>query len=95
MWTEERASFHGRYYSNDRAPCQPKPVQWPHQPIWIGGVRNRLLEVADWVNFSDFQITYVRCGERVGFLREGSPHFGRDPGAPKVFHREGGLRREG
>ena len=40
-------------------------------------------EVADWVNFSDFQITYVRCGERVGFLREGSPHFGRDPAAPR------------
>jgi alkanesulfonate monooxygenase SsuD/methylene tetrahydromethanopterin reductase-like flavin-dependent oxidoreductase (luciferase family) len=66
MWTQERASFHGRYYSIDRAPCQPKPVQRPHPPIWIGGVRNRLLEVAaevaDWVNFSDFQITYERSG---------------------------------
>src|SRR5205823_11105162 len=37
MWTQERASFRGRYYTVDGAVCEPKPLQRPHPPIWIGG----------------------------------------------------------
>jgi len=37
MWTEERPSFKGRYYSIEEAICNPKPVQKPHPPILIGG----------------------------------------------------------
>lgn len=37
MWTEDRASFEGKYYRLDRAVCRPKPVQRPHIPIWIAG----------------------------------------------------------
>src|SRR5881394_3748656 len=34
-WPE--ATFEGRYYRLDRALAEPKPVQKPHPPVWIGG----------------------------------------------------------
>jgi len=37
LWTEERATFKGRFYQLDAAIAEPKPVQKPHPPIWIGG----------------------------------------------------------
>src|SRR5262252_5221467 len=36
LWTEERATFEGRYYRLKDAIANPKPVQKPHPPIWIG-----------------------------------------------------------
>jgi F420-dependent oxidoreductase-like protein len=37
MWTQDHARFQGRYYHVDGAINEPKPVQKPHPPIWIGG----------------------------------------------------------
>ena len=37
LWTRERASFKGKYYTLADAVAEPKPVQKPHPPIWIGG----------------------------------------------------------
>lgn len=37
LWTEPRASFAGRHYQLTDAIAEPKPVQKPHPPIWIGG----------------------------------------------------------
>jgi F420-dependent oxidoreductase-like protein len=37
MWTAPSTSFSGKYYTLDRAQCDPKPLQSPHPPIWIGG----------------------------------------------------------
>jgi alkanesulfonate monooxygenase SsuD/methylene tetrahydromethanopterin reductase-like flavin-dependent oxidoreductase (luciferase family) len=37
MWTEENPSFAGKHYRIDGAVCQPKPIQKPRPPIWIGG----------------------------------------------------------
>lgn len=36
LWTEERTNFEGRYYHLNDAIANPKPVQKPHPPIWIG-----------------------------------------------------------
>ena len=36
LWTEERSTFEGRYYRLRDAIANPKPVQRPHPPIWIG-----------------------------------------------------------
>jgi len=43
LWTEERASFTGRYYRLHDAWCSPKPIQQPHPPILIGGGGERVL----------------------------------------------------
>ena len=36
LWTEERVQFKGTYYSMEGR-LEPKPVQKPHPPLWIGG----------------------------------------------------------
>ena len=42
MWTEEKASYRGKYYRLREAVCEPKPLQKPHPPITIGGSGEKL-----------------------------------------------------
>lgn len=37
MWSEADTTYDGRYYRVAGAQCDPKPIQQPHPPIWIGG----------------------------------------------------------
>lgn len=37
LWTEDVVNFEGRHYRLTGAMANPKPVQRPHPPIWIGG----------------------------------------------------------
>ena len=47
LWTQERTSFAGQHYQLTGAVAEPKPVQQPHPPIWIGGAgRRRTLRIA-------------------------------------------------
>jgi probable F420-dependent oxidoreductase len=36
LWTRERSTYDGRYFRLRDAAAEPKPVQRPHPPIWIG-----------------------------------------------------------
>jgi F420-dependent oxidoreductase-like protein len=36
LFTQERTDFDGRYYHLKDAIANPKPIQQPHPPIWIG-----------------------------------------------------------
>lgn len=38
LLTQERTTFHGRYYRAEDASCLPPPVGGRRLPIWIGGV---------------------------------------------------------
>jgi F420-dependent oxidoreductase-like protein len=56
MWTEPRATFHGKYFHVEDALLEPKPVQKPHPPILIGGggeqlTLRALARVGDACNF--------------------------------------------
>ncbi|MGE3917514.1 MAG: TIGR03619 family F420-dependent LLM class oxidoreductase [Hyphomicrobiaceae bacterium] len=37
LWTEDRPSFRGNHVEFDEVVFEPKPVQKPHPPLWIGG----------------------------------------------------------
>ena len=37
LWTSDNPSFEGQYVSFKDAAFEPKPVQKPHVPIWMGG----------------------------------------------------------
>lgn len=37
LWTSERPSYHGQFYSFDNLVFEPKPTQKPHPPIYVGG----------------------------------------------------------
>jgi F420-dependent oxidoreductase-like protein len=41
VWTEQRSDFDGHHYRLAGAIANPKPVQKPHPPIWIGGSGER------------------------------------------------------
>src|SRR6266403_126037 len=42
MWTEERASAQGKYFAVKDAVNEPKPLQRPHPPLWIGAQGERV-----------------------------------------------------
>ena len=37
LWTEDKVTLDGRFSHLESIPMQPKPVQRPHPPIWLGG----------------------------------------------------------
>lgn len=37
LWSEPTTTFEGKHYQLKDAIAEPKPVQRPHPPIWIGG----------------------------------------------------------
>ncbi len=41
LWTRDVADYDGRYYRLRGAISEPKPVQRPHPPLWIGGSGER------------------------------------------------------
>ena len=43
LWTEDKATFHGKYYSLKDAVCEPKPIQKPYPPITVGGSSQTLM----------------------------------------------------
>ena len=79
MWTENKATYDGKYFQVKDAICKPKPIQKPHPPIWIGGKGKNMLKLAvkeaDGINFygspEDFK-------ERYGIMRDFCSRFGRD-----------------
>ena len=51
IWTEDEASYSGKYVNFDRIWCWPKPAQKPHPPVMVGGsgpsVFDRVLAFGD------------------------------------------------
>ena len=44
IWSEDEASYSGRYVNFERIWCWPKPVQKPHPPVMVGGNGPRVLD---------------------------------------------------
>jgi alkanesulfonate monooxygenase SsuD/methylene tetrahydromethanopterin reductase-like flavin-dependent oxidoreductase (luciferase family) len=45
LWTEDKVTFKGKYYSINDAVSLPKPVQKPYPPILVGGGGDKMLRV--------------------------------------------------
>ncbi len=43
LWTQDCASYEGRYVTFKDVTTTPRPVQQPHPPIWVGGVSEAAL----------------------------------------------------
>ncbi|HLI52682.1 MAG TPA: LLM class F420-dependent oxidoreductase [Thermomicrobiaceae bacterium] len=80
MWSNQRTTFHGRYYQIDDALCEPKGVQRPI-PLWIGGggeqVTLRMVaRYADgWHSFSPVD----QYRHKLDVLDQHCQEVGRDP----------------
>lgn len=45
MWTEVETSFEGQYFTVSKAINEPKPLQKPHPPLWLGARRGKMLRL--------------------------------------------------
>ena len=81
LWTQERANFDGRYYKLADAIANPKPLQKPYPPIWIGASGPTTLKLvarhADVWNIAGGGPDKV--GELTAMLEEACGSVGRDP----------------
>jgi F420-dependent oxidoreductase-like protein len=80
MWTEERASFNGKFYQLRDAYCNPKPIQKPHPPIMIGGSgeRRTLKIVAKYGDACNVFGSVETVKKKLGVLRDHCSSVGRD-----------------
>ena len=79
LWSEEQATFEGKYYRVHEAYCEPKP--YPLPPVMIGAFRPKMLRLtaqyADWWNVSSTSITaYQRI---LRDFKRACRDAGRDP----------------
>jgi probable F420-dependent oxidoreductase len=81
LWTEEHPVFKGRFYEFDGIAFNPKPLQKPHPPIWVGGHSRAAIRRA--VRFGDAwhptRQTPDFVAQHLPYLREEAERVGRDP----------------
>ena len=80
MWTNAETTYDGKYYRMERANCDPKPLQQPTPPVWIGGGGEKVTlrvvaEHADVSNFGSSVEEFVRKRE---ILKGHCAAIGRD-----------------
>jgi F420-dependent oxidoreductase-like protein len=81
LWTEQRTNFDGRYYHMKDAIANPKPVQNPHPPIWIGASGETTIRLV--ARYAD--VWNAAAGDPegtrrlVGMLEQACATIGRDP----------------
>jgi F420-dependent oxidoreductase-like protein len=80
MWTQDQATFEGRHYQVRGAINEPKPVQKPHPPIWIGGGGEKvtLKLVAQYGDGCNVGGDVATVRHKLDVLREHCETVGRD-----------------
>jgi probable F420-dependent oxidoreductase len=84
LWTDERPEFEGRHYRVKSIAFNPKPLQTPRVPIWVGGEGKRAQRRAGRYGDAWFpyfvRITPDELGSRFENVRRQAAEVGRDPG---------------
>ncbi|OBF12925.1 TIGR03619 family F420-dependent LLM class oxidoreductase [Mycobacterium sp. ACS4331] len=79
LWTSEQPTFEGRYVSFKDVAFEPKPVQRPHLPIWIGGDADAAMRRA--AKFASGWWSFLtppeRIAERIDFIKSQPEYDGR------------------
>jgi probable F420-dependent oxidoreductase len=101
IWTHDKPVFHGKYVNIDGLLTDPKPIQKPYPPIWVGGESGpsmrRAARIGDgWYpigsNNAHLLDTLPRLTAGIARIREMTSAAGRDPGAMGVIYR---VKRHG
>lgn len=81
LWSEPELTFDGRFYKLEGATMEPKPVQRPHPPIWVGGnhpnALRRAARLADGFFGAGSQST-AQFAQQTPVVRGALDEFGRD-----------------
>ncbi len=79
LWTSDDPSFSGKYVSFENVGFEPKPVQKPHLPIWIGGDADAALRRA--AKYASgwwcFLTPPEQIAERIDFIKSQDGYDGR------------------
>ncbi len=80
MWTQPETTYEGKYYRLSRAHCDPKPLQQPTPPVWIGGGGEQLTlrVVAQHADVSNFGSSLEEFVKKREILKEHCRAVGRD-----------------
>ena len=96
LWTERAPHFSGRYTRIDGIVLEPKPVQKPHPPIWVGGEGPAALRRAARIGNAWYPIgsnnqhlldTLPRLKAGIAKLRKATTDAGRDAQSVEVAFR--------
>ena len=96
MWMQPETTYRGTYYDLSRANCDPKPLQDPHPPVWIGGGGEQLTlrVVARHADCSNFGGNPEQWAHKREVLKAHCADVGRDEAtirktwSPEVFIRQ-------
>ena len=83
LWTHERSDFLGEHFRLDGAVCEPKPLQRPHPPIWVGGMgeQKTLRIVAEHADgWNAFPLPVDQLAHKLSVLADHCQKIGRDVG---------------
>jgi probable F420-dependent oxidoreductase len=70
LWTEDAPSYDGRYVRFADIRFEPKPLQKPHPPLWIGGNSPASLRrAARWQGWFPWKVTAAELPARLAELR--------------------------
>jgi probable F420-dependent oxidoreductase len=101
IWTQDKPVFHGKYTHIDGLLTDPKPLQKPHPPIWVGGESGLSMRRAARIGNAWYPIgsnnahlldTLPRLTAGIARIREMTRAAGRDPTAMGVVYR---VKRHG
>jgi probable F420-dependent oxidoreductase len=82
LWTQPRVTFDGEFWQLTDAAMEPKPVQKPHPPVWIGANEETALRRAVRIGdgfFGAGSAPTTRFAEQVQIVRAALADSGRDP----------------
>jgi probable F420-dependent oxidoreductase len=89
-WTEEEINFEGRHWKLEHASMEPKPVQKPHPPVWLGGnhpnALKRAVRLGDGFFGAGSQTTAAFTAQ-VRAIRGELSRQGRDPASFQIAKR--------
>ena len=96
LWTKDEAEYHGRYYDFPPVRSNPKPVQKPHPPIFLGGsAKNVFKRIVEWGDgWMPALPSLVELEQGRAKINELAAQAGRDPSSIEIhaFGRPGQFR---
>jgi probable F420-dependent oxidoreductase len=104
LWTSDNPTFEGKYVSFSDIHFQPKPVQKPHPPLWVGGesrpaIRRAATLCDGWYPIGNNPAFPVGTPEAlqasIGRLRSTAERAGRNPDEIQIIYRTNDYRMTG
>lgn len=90
LWTEPRVTFAGEFWQLENAALEPKPLQRPHPPLWVGAHHpDAFRRSVAWAKgfMGAGSATTATFAKEVALLRTLLTEAGRDPGSIEIGKR--------